>query len=104
MKKLHNKCVVFLCGRGEIRTHGTLSGSTVFKTVPFNHSGTLPYYLLRKLKNRFPRGSRVSFETRQMLVRIWPTRALFHILIPAERVGFEPTVQLPRLLLSTEPL
>ncbi len=29
-------------GRGGIRTHGTLAGSTVFKTGPINHSGTLP--------------------------------------------------------------
>lgn len=30
-------------GRGGIRTHGTLAGSTVFKTGPINHSGTLPF-------------------------------------------------------------
>src|SRR5947208_2983323 len=29
-------------GGGGIRTHGTLAGTTVFKTVPFNHSGTPP--------------------------------------------------------------
>ena len=30
------------CGGGEIRTHEELSPLTVFKTVPFNHSGTPP--------------------------------------------------------------
>ena len=29
-------------GGGEIRTHETLSSLTVFKTVPFNRSGTPP--------------------------------------------------------------
>lgn len=29
-------------GGGEIRTPGELSPTTVFKTVPFNHSGTPP--------------------------------------------------------------
>ena len=31
-----------LCGRGEIRTPEGLSPLTVFKTVPLDHSGTLP--------------------------------------------------------------
>ena len=29
-------------GEGGIRTHGTLAGSTVFETAPFDHSGTSP--------------------------------------------------------------
>jgi hypothetical protein len=29
-------------GRGGIRTHGTVSRTTVFKTVALNHSATLP--------------------------------------------------------------
>jgi hypothetical protein len=29
-------------GRGEIRTHGTLAGTPVFKTGALNHSATLP--------------------------------------------------------------
>ena len=29
-------------GGGEIRTHGTFSGTTVFKTVVLNHSTTPP--------------------------------------------------------------
>ena len=30
------------CGWGEIRTHGPLARTTVFKTVPLDHSGTHP--------------------------------------------------------------
>lgn len=33
---------VRVCGEGEIRTHGTLAGTTVFETVLFNHSSTSP--------------------------------------------------------------
>ncbi len=33
-----------MCGGGEIRTHGTLAGTTVFKTAAFNHSATPPYF------------------------------------------------------------
>ena len=32
-------------GSGEIRTHDTLPGTTVFKTVAFNHSATLPLFI-----------------------------------------------------------
>ena len=32
-------------GEGGIRTRGPLIRTTVFKTVPFNHSGTSPDYL-----------------------------------------------------------
>jgi hypothetical protein len=32
-------------GRGGIRTHGTVAGTTVFKTVSLNHSDTLPYFV-----------------------------------------------------------
>ncbi len=38
------KTSVFLGGEGEIRTRGTIAGTTVFKTVTFNHSVTSPYY------------------------------------------------------------
>ncbi len=31
-------------GRGGIRTHGTVSGTLVFKTSALNHSATLPGY------------------------------------------------------------
>ena len=33
-------------GRGEIRTHDTLSDMTVFKTVALNHSATLPCLIM----------------------------------------------------------
>ena len=29
-------------GEGGIRTHGTVTGTTVFETVPIDHSGTSP--------------------------------------------------------------
>ena len=35
-------------GSGEIRTHGWLSPSPVFKTGAFNHSATLPDGVLRE--------------------------------------------------------
>src|SRR5215213_7520486 len=35
------KCITS-SGVGEIRTHGTLAGSAVFKTAAFNHSATTP--------------------------------------------------------------
>lgn len=38
----HQGFVYSICGGGEIRTHGTLASTTVFETVPFNHSGTPP--------------------------------------------------------------
>ncbi len=37
--------VILYGGEGEIRTLGTIAGTTVFKTVPLNHSGTSPYLL-----------------------------------------------------------
>lgn len=37
------RCVGVVGGSGEIRTHGWVTPSLVFKTSPFNHSGTLPY-------------------------------------------------------------
>ncbi len=33
---------MFFGGRGEIRTHGGLAPTTVFKTVALNRSATLP--------------------------------------------------------------
>src|SRR5437870_8515847 len=35
-------------GGGGIRTHGTLAGTTVFETVPIDHSGTPPLGLVAK--------------------------------------------------------
>ena len=34
-------------GEGEIRTRGTLTDTPVFKTGPFNHSGTSPVVFLK---------------------------------------------------------
>ena len=34
--------IFFLGGEGGIRTLGTIADTTVFKTVPLNHSGTSP--------------------------------------------------------------
>jgi hypothetical protein len=33
-------------GEGGIRTHGTVTRTTVFETVPFDHSGTSPWGLM----------------------------------------------------------
>ncbi len=37
-------------GSGEIRTHGRLAPTTVFKTVALNHSATLPYNYLNPIR------------------------------------------------------
>ena len=37
--------IVGFCGEGGIRTHGKREPSTVFETVPFDHSGTSPVRL-----------------------------------------------------------
>ena len=41
-KTAYHGRLFFLGGRGEIRTLGTVAGTTVFKTVSLNHSDTLP--------------------------------------------------------------
>lgn len=38
-----NPCDGIHGGEGGIRTHGTRKGTTVFETVPFDHSGTSPH-------------------------------------------------------------
>jgi hypothetical protein len=38
-----------LGGEAGIRTLGPISGTTVFKTVPLNHSGTSPDKIISKL-------------------------------------------------------
>ena len=58
-------------GGGGIRTHGTVAGTTVFKTVSFNHSDTPPcpaitevnYTILRLSTQKFV-GKRFSFVLR----------------------------------------
>lgn len=52
-------------GEGEIRTHGTLARTTVFETVPIDHSGTSPrpdgLYSTRSIKRKraWPPGSKL---------------------------------------------
>ena len=41
-KKRTKQYAFYIGGRGGIRTHGTVAGTTVFKTVSFDHSDTLP--------------------------------------------------------------
>ncbi len=41
---------IFAGGGGGIRTHETVTGLTVFKTVPFDHSGTPPFSKILPLK------------------------------------------------------
>ncbi len=45
--------MILRCGSERIRTSDTLSGTTVFKTVAFNHSATLPVFELLKLCSPF---------------------------------------------------
>ena len=55
------------CGESGIRTHGTVTSTTVFETVPFDHSGISPYSMLSKVEyknKKFPGFSKVS-------VRLW---------------------------------
>ena len=48
--------LVFYYGEGGIRTHGTLAGSTVFKTARFNRSRTSPKKSLIFLDLEPPKG------------------------------------------------
>ena len=41
------------CGWGEIRTHGPLARTTVFKTVALNHSATHPFNQLPRINAIF---------------------------------------------------
>jgi hypothetical protein len=43
IKKTATNAAAFLGGEGGIRTLGTVAGTTVFKTVSFNHSDTSPW-------------------------------------------------------------
>ena len=40
--KISNINYLIVGGEGGIRTHGTVTRTTVFETVPFDHSGTSP--------------------------------------------------------------
>ena len=45
------KRVVFMCGGGEIRTHGPRKETPVFKTGAFDHSATPPIFFYSPTKN-----------------------------------------------------
>src|SRR5437588_6631991 len=61
---------IYYGGEGEIRTHGTRKGSTVFETARFNHSRTSPrveFHCSRTLYlevalNRWPPNFKVSLR------------------------------------------
>ena len=38
-------CSLFVCGKTGIRTLGTRKGTTVFETVPIDHSGIFPWMI-----------------------------------------------------------
>ena len=69
------------CGKGEIRTLDTVSGMPLFESGAFNHSATFPCSpAVTDSKNRCPRASGVSIETRSMLVFL-ASRPLGHLSI-----------------------
>jgi hypothetical protein len=43
-------------GEGRIRTHGAVAHTTVFETVPFNHSGTSPSFTCLQARRNLARG------------------------------------------------
>ncbi len=38
-------CSLFICGKTGIRTLGTRKSTTVFETVPIDHSGIFPWMI-----------------------------------------------------------
>ena len=44
---------LFIGGEGEIRTHGGIAPSTVFKTAALNRSATSPYIKIMRFENSF---------------------------------------------------
>lgn len=50
-------------GSGEIRTHGRVTPSPVFKTGPFNHSGTLPFSVWHAVQRGMPYGNPILSRT-----------------------------------------
>ncbi len=69
------------CGEGGIRTLGRVSPTLAFQASTLNHSATSPYSpAYADGKNRRPRASWVSIETRSILIRIRivPTRPPHH--------------------------
>ena len=47
-RKKKQPCGLLFCGKTGIRTLGTRKGTTVFETVPIDHSGIFPRVLHRK--------------------------------------------------------
>ena len=87
-------------GRDAIRTRDSASRFPVFETGPFNHSGTLPYYIIRETRDRF----RLSQKRRDS--NSWhacactcfpgkPVRPLRHPSESEEDTGFEPVRRFP---------
>jgi hypothetical protein len=56
------------CGRGGIRTHGTLAGTPVFKTGALNHSATLPNQQYQRVDGI---GARTSWQRFANLDPTW---------------------------------
>jgi len=103
-----------MCGRGEIRTRGGLSSSTVFKTAALNHSATLPLnmqYAWNTTQNNFCMLFYEHYDTRTEPATRWrlckEKKEPYHVNLPsedtrhskwlapffmAEREGFEPSV------------
>ena len=50
-----------MCGGGEIRTHGTISSTAVFKTAALNRSATPPTYIDNRTKGRSVHRKRFLF-------------------------------------------
>ena len=73
-------------GRGEIRTHGGLSSSPVFKTGAFNRSATLPLKF-KFLKNVYDLMIYIYYT---ILFNCWIQLLKIYSLV--HRVGIEPTL------------
>ena len=58
-------------GEGGIRTHGTLAGTTVFETAPFDHSGTSPREWVQGLSKK---PQRTASEQKGELAPGWHPR------------------------------
>jgi hypothetical protein len=53
-KKSKPESLLSCCGKGGIRTLGTVARTTVFETVPFNHSGIFPKRACKLLVSNKP--------------------------------------------------
>ena len=82
-------------GGSEIRTHDTLSDITVFKTVPFNHSGTPPIH------QTIPKNNKKTRFIEQFQIKNNPKSQIFYI--PLNTVMRAPMV-FKRWAISSYPL